>query len=134
MLRPRYIVVNQEPGWKIVRGGRRLPGDYRSKAQALCKAIAFAEQDGIAGRHAAVLVRHEDGRFVTEWVFGQSAHPDEAARPLIVPHPTPQARDENADGGGGFNAIRTNLRQHGFRGRGQSRWHHLWKEFPQAWF
>jgi len=88
MLRPRYIVVNQEPGWKIVRGGRRLPGDYRSKAQALCKAIAFAEQDGIAGRHAAVLVRHEDGRFVTEWVFGQSTHPDEAARPLIVPRPT----------------------------------------------
>jgi len=89
MLSPRYIVVNQESGWKIVRGGRRLPGDYRSKAQALCRAIAFAEQDGVAGRsHATVLVRHEDGRFVTEWAFGQSAHPDEAARPLIVPRPT----------------------------------------------
>ncbi|HMA71740.1 MAG TPA: hypothetical protein VKP67_09675 [Xanthobacteraceae bacterium] len=85
MLNPRYIVVNQESGWKIVQGGRRFPGDYPSKSQAVCNAITFAERDGHAGRRAAVVVRHEDGRFVTEWVFGQDPHPDEAARPWIIP-------------------------------------------------
>ena len=72
MLNPRYIVVNQESRWKIVQGGRRFPGDYSSKSQALSRAIAFAEQDGNAGRRAAVLVRHEDGRFITEWCSGRT--------------------------------------------------------------
>lgn len=87
MLNPRYIVVNQESRWKIVQGGRRFPGDYPSKTQAVCSAIAFAEQDGNAGRRAAVVVRHEDGRFVTEWVFGQDLRADDAARPWVVPRP-----------------------------------------------
>ena len=85
MLNPRYIVVNQESRWMIVQGGRRFPGDYSSKRQALFRAIAFAEQDGNAGRRAAVLVRHEDGRFITEWEFGQDPHRDEAEQPRIVP-------------------------------------------------
>ena len=84
MVNPRYIVVNQESGWKIVQGGRRFPGAYPSKTQAICSAISFAERDGNAGRRAAVLVRHEDGRFITEWVFGQDSHPDDAAQPRIV--------------------------------------------------
>lgn len=66
MFNPRYIVVNQEFGWRIIQGGRRFPGEYPSKTQAICSAIAFAEQDGNAGRRPAVLVQHEDGRFITE--------------------------------------------------------------------
>ena len=85
MLQPRYIVVNQESGWKIVRGGRRFPEDYPSKIRAVCSAIALAEQDGSAGRRPEVLVRHEDGRFATAWVFGQTTHPNEETRPWIVP-------------------------------------------------
>ena len=84
MFRPRYVVLNQEAGWKIVQGARRFPGAYPSKTQAICSAIAFAENDGNAGRHAEVLVQHEDGRFITEWVFGQDPRPDEAARPRAV--------------------------------------------------
>jgi hypothetical protein len=84
MFNPRYIVVNQECGWQIIQGGRRFPGDYSSKTQAIGSAIAFAEQDGNAGRQAEVLVRHEDGRFITEWVFGRDPQPDEAGRPIVT--------------------------------------------------
>jgi len=84
MFNPRYIVVNQEFGWQIVQGGRRFPGDYASKTQAICSAIAFAEHDGNAGRRAEVLVQHEDGRFSIEWVFGQDPHADDAARPIVT--------------------------------------------------
>jgi hypothetical protein len=84
MFNPRYIVVNQEFGWRIVQGGRRFPEDYPSKTQAICSAIAFAEHDGNAGRRAEVLVQHEDGRFVIEWVFGQDPRPDKGARPIVT--------------------------------------------------
>lgn len=84
MFNARYIVVNQEVGWQIMQGGRRFPGDYSSKMQAICCAIAFAESDGNTGRQAEVLVRHEDGRFIMEWVYGRDARPDEAARPIVT--------------------------------------------------
>jgi hypothetical protein len=32
-----------------------------------------------------VLVRHEDGHFLTEWAFGRDLHPDAAARPILTP-------------------------------------------------
>jgi hypothetical protein len=54
---------------------------FPSKAQALCAAIELAEKDGDRGHAAEVLVRHEDDRFITEWVYGEDLHPDEAARP-----------------------------------------------------
>jgi hypothetical protein len=84
MFNPRYIVVNQEFGWRIIQGGRRFPGEYPSKTQAICSAIAFAEQDGHAGRRPAVLVQHEDGRFITEWVFGLHPSPETTARPIVT--------------------------------------------------
>jgi hypothetical protein len=82
----RYVVVRREAEWKIVRAGRRYSGSYPSKRQALCAAIEFAEQDGHAGRRVEVLVRHEDGHFLTEWVFGRDLHPDAAARPILTPN------------------------------------------------
>jgi hypothetical protein len=80
MLNPRYIVVSQESVWKIVQGGRRLPEAYASKAQAICSAIEFAEKDGSAGSHAEVLVRHEDGHFLTEWAVGRTVQRHETTR------------------------------------------------------
>jgi hypothetical protein len=84
MFNPRYIVVNQEFGWRIIQGGRRFPGEYPSKTQAICSAIALAEQDGNAGRRPEVLVQHEDGRFITEWVFGLHPNPEAKARPIVT--------------------------------------------------
>jgi hypothetical protein len=84
MFNPRYIVVNQEFGWQIIQGGRRFAGEYPSKSQAIRSAIAFAERDGNAGRQPEVLVQHEDGRFITEWVFGRHRRPEAAARPIVT--------------------------------------------------
>jgi hypothetical protein len=41
-----------------------------SKAQALCAAIELAEKDGARGEAPEMLVRHEDDRYITEWVYG----------------------------------------------------------------
>ena len=88
MLNSRYVVVSEESRWRIVRGGRRYPETYASKTQAVCRAIAFAEIDGLAGRRAEVMVRHEDGHFITEWAYGKDLHPDKAGTPpLLSSHP-----------------------------------------------
>jgi hypothetical protein len=81
----RYVVLRREGEWKIVQGGRRHSGSYPSKRQALCAAIAFGEKDGHAGRRVEVLVGHEDGHFLTEWIFGRDPGCDEAARPIVMP-------------------------------------------------
>jgi hypothetical protein len=81
----RYVVVRREAEWQIVQGGRRYSGSYPSKTQALCVAIEFAEKDGHAGRRAEVLVGHEDGHFLTEWIFGHGPHPDATVRSILTP-------------------------------------------------
>ena len=83
---PSGRVLRREAEWKIVQGGRRFSSAYPSKRQALCAAIAFAERDGYAGRRVEVLVRNEDGRFLTEWKFGNDPDPHEAARPMLTPN------------------------------------------------
>jgi hypothetical protein len=88
MNRLRYVVVRREDEWKIVQGGRRHSGSYPSQRQALCAAIKFAERDGQAGRRVEVLVRHEDGHFLTEWIFGRDLGPDAAAQPILTPNRT----------------------------------------------
>jgi hypothetical protein len=82
----RYVVVQREEEWKIVQGGRRYSGSYPSKRQALSAAIEIAEMDGHAGRRVEVLVRHEDGHFLTEWIFGRDPHPDASSRPILTPN------------------------------------------------
>ena len=66
---------------KIRNAHRHVTATFPSKAQALCAAIELAEKDGRSGHAPEVLVRHEDDRFMTEWVYGQDLHPDDAARP-----------------------------------------------------
>ena len=84
MRNPRYVVVNEEVGWRIVQGGRRYPGSFSSKTLAIVTAIGFAESDGYAGHRPEVLVRHEDGRFATVWVFGQDRRANRWVR--MSPH------------------------------------------------
>ena len=84
MLNLRYVVVSEKSRWQIVRGGRRFPESYASKNLAICSAIAYAESDGLAGRRAEVMVRHENGLFITEWVFGEDVHADRAAQPPLL--------------------------------------------------
>ena len=77
----RYVVMNQDGGWQIRNAHHHVAATFPSKAQALCAAIELAEKDGGRDHAPEVLVRHEDDRFVTEWVYGEDPHPDEAARP-----------------------------------------------------
>lgn len=84
MLNLRYVVVSEKSRWQIVRGGRRYPETYPSKTQAVYSAIAFAERDGLAGCRAEVMVRHEDGLFITEWVTGRNLHADKAVHPPLL--------------------------------------------------
>src|SRR5262245_52185337 len=86
MHNPRYIVVNEDSGWRIVQGGRRYPGSFSSKTLAIVAAIGFARRDGDAGHCGEVLVRHEDGRFATEWVFGREQPANGTARLELGPH------------------------------------------------
>jgi hypothetical protein len=81
----RYVVWGQEDHWIIVRGRQRLSHAYVSKVQAMSAAIELAERDGASGRSPEVLVRHEDGRFMTEWMFGRDPRANEPARALITP-------------------------------------------------
>jgi hypothetical protein len=80
----RYVVMNQNGGWQIRNAHRHVTATFPSKAQALCAAIELAERDGERGHAPEVLVRHEDDRFITEWVYGEDLHPDEAARPAVT--------------------------------------------------
>jgi len=77
----RYIVMHQDGEWLLRNAYRHVGAAYPSKAQALCAAIELAEMDGERGHAPEVLVRHEDNHFITEWVYGQDPHPDNAARP-----------------------------------------------------
>ncbi len=84
MLNLRYVVVSEDTRWQIVRGGRRFPKTYPSKTVAIRSAIAYAERDGLAGRRTEVMVRHENGLFITEWIFGEDVHAAEAAQPPLI--------------------------------------------------
>ena len=81
MHKSRYVVMNQNGGWQIRNVYRHVTSIFPSKAQALCAAIELAEKDRERGHAPEVLVRHEDDRFITEWVYGDDLHPDDAARP-----------------------------------------------------
>jgi hypothetical protein len=67
-------------------GRTTLSGSFSSKTLAIVTAIGFAEGDGHAGHRPEVLVRHEDGRFATEWVFGQDRRANRSVRLEMSPH------------------------------------------------
>jgi hypothetical protein len=79
--RPRYVVIDRDGEWQIKSASRFFSASYSSKAQALSAAIELAMEDGQPGYEPAVVVRHEDGRFISEWMYGKDPKPDDAARP-----------------------------------------------------
>jgi hypothetical protein len=79
--RLRYVVLQEGNEWHIRSANHLFTDSFPSKAQALRAAIGLAERDGERGHAPEVLVRHEDQRFITEWIYGEDLHPDEAARP-----------------------------------------------------
>jgi hypothetical protein len=88
MLNLRYVVVSEASRWQIVRGGRRFPQTYPSKSQAVRSAIALAEKDSLVGHRAEVMVRHENGLFITERVFGANVGVNREALLLLSNDPS----------------------------------------------
>jgi hypothetical protein len=84
MRNPRFVVVSEEEHWTIVQSGKGHIGSYVTKTQATCAAIEFAEQAGQDRGMGEVLVRHEDGRFLMEWRFGDDPYSTKAARPVLT--------------------------------------------------
>jgi predicted DNA-binding WGR domain protein len=76
----RYVVMNQNGGWQIRNAHCHVITNFPSKVQALYAAIELAEKDGKRGYSPEV----QDDRFITEWVYGEDLHPDEAARPAAT--------------------------------------------------
>jgi hypothetical protein len=85
MRHSKYVVVSRHEGWKIFQAGRSYADLYPTKGQAMGAAIALAERAGHSGRDAEVLVQHEDGHFLTEWVFGQDPNVAKSAQPIVPP-------------------------------------------------
>jgi hypothetical protein len=84
MRHSRFVVVSEEEHWTIVQGSKGHIGSYATKTQAMCAAIEFAEQAGQDRGVGEVLVRHEDGRFLMEWRFGDDPHSPKAERPVLT--------------------------------------------------
>jgi hypothetical protein len=84
MRHSRFVVVSEEEHWTIVQAGKGHIGSYASKTQATYAAIEFAEQAGQDRGVGEVLVRHEDGRFLLEWRFGDDPHATKAARSVLT--------------------------------------------------
>ena len=78
MHKSRYVVMNQDGGWQIRNAYRHVTSIFPSKAQAF---RATSRKGRRARSCTGGLVRHEDDRFITEWVYGDDLHPDDAARP-----------------------------------------------------
>ena len=67
----------------------RIFGAQSENTAAMSKSLAAGKlveidnlptlADGLAGHRAEVMVRHEDGHFITEWVYGEDVHPGEPA-------------------------------------------------------
>jgi hypothetical protein len=86
MLHLRYVVMRRERDWTIVQAGHRHADFYPSRREALTAAIECAERDGKAGFHVEVLVREDDGRFLTQWSSTRVSRSEETTPPLLTPY------------------------------------------------
>jgi hypothetical protein len=74
MARTQYFIVLHEDEWNIKLGNKHY-GPYKSQTVAIRAAIEAANQDGVKGNDAQVLVQDDDQRFRTEWTYSQDSYP-----------------------------------------------------------
>jgi Uncharacterized protein conserved in bacteria (DUF2188) len=70
MVRVEYYVLNHDGQWKIGFRGKHY-GPYANQSDAVhCAVEAASMNQG----DAQVLVQGSDGKFRTEWTYGDAAH------------------------------------------------------------
>lgn len=70
MARTSYYVTNYQGQWHVKVGDNRY-GPYRTQADAIAQARAWAT----ANQPSQILVQGADGRFRTEWTYGNDPFP-----------------------------------------------------------
>jgi uncharacterized protein DUF2188 len=74
MPRARYFVVNNRGRWAISFQQQHY-GPYATRQEAINYAVDAAHRSHSQGIDAQVLVQGEDGRFRTEWTYGNDPYP-----------------------------------------------------------
>ncbi len=73
MARTQYFIVLHEDEWKIKLGNKHY-GPYKSQTVAIRAAVEAANQDGVKGNDALVLVQGEDQKFRAEWTYSHDPY------------------------------------------------------------
>jgi hypothetical protein len=74
MARTQYFIVLHEDEWNIKLGNKHY-GPYKSRTVAIRAAVEAANQDGVRGNGAQVLVQGDDQKFRTEWTYSHDPYP-----------------------------------------------------------
>jgi hypothetical protein len=74
MARTQYFIVLHEDEWNIKLGNKHY-GPYKSQTVAIRAAVEAANQDGVKGNDAQVLVQGDDRKFRTEWTYSHDSYP-----------------------------------------------------------
>jgi hypothetical protein len=61
-----YYVTRRENQWRV-NVNRALYGPYKTRSEAIERAVQAAQRDGVSGRSGMVLVQDEDGEFRATW-------------------------------------------------------------------
>jgi hypothetical protein len=73
MARAHYYVVKNGARWKIRFNDKDY--DYPTQAAAMKAAVDAAHKAGGNGHDAQVLVQGRDGKWQTEWTYGNDPYP-----------------------------------------------------------
>lgn len=74
MARLEYYVVVSGNQWKVKHNDRDY-GPYPTQAQAVKAAVDAAHGAGQNGHNAQVVVQGADGKWRTEWTYGDDPYP-----------------------------------------------------------
>jgi hypothetical protein len=77
MARTQYFIVLHEDEWNVKLDNKHY-GPYKSQTVAIRAAVEAANQDGVRGNDAQVLVQDDDQKFRTEWTYSHDPYPPRA--------------------------------------------------------
>jgi hypothetical protein len=73
MARAQYFVLKDGAAWKVRHNDKDV--SYATQAAAMKAAVDAAHAAGKAGHDTQVLVQGRDGKWQTEWTYGNDPYP-----------------------------------------------------------